>query len=52
MKYTIPMIWPINEDSEVAQYPCWSGGIAYGGQCANGGTAGTSCYTGYGPFSS
>ena len=52
MKYDVPMLVPLEEEETAAQYPCWSGGVAYGGQCGSGGTAGTSCVTGYGPFAS
>jgi len=52
MNYSIPMLLPFDDEDVVAQYPCWSGGYALGGQCGSGGTAGTSCVTGYTPFAS
>jgi hypothetical protein len=52
MKYSIPTLKPLTGKQNTGQRPCWSGSVAYGGACQNGGTAGTSCGTGHSPFSS
>jgi hypothetical protein len=52
MRYSKPILRPLDEEDVRGQYPCWSGGVAYGGQCGSGGTAGTSCVTGYTQFAS
>lgn len=51
-QYTKPCLKPLSESSVVAQSPCWTGGVAPGGQCSTGGTAGTSCATGHSQFAS
>ena len=51
MRYSKPILRPLDDGAIQGQSPCWSGASAYGGQCSNGGSAGTSCVTGYSPFS-
>ncbi len=51
-QYTKPCLNPLSEPLVVAQNPCWTGGVAAGGQCSTGGTAGTTCATGHSQFAS
>jgi|YNPNPStandDraft_1061719.scaffolds.fasta_scaffold00477_10 hypothetical protein len=51
LEYATPVLKPLTKENNTAQRPCWSGGVAFGGQCGTGGTAGTSCVTGHSPFS-
>jgi hypothetical protein len=52
LTYAIPKLRALTSEQNQGQHPCWNGSVAFGGQCGSGGTAGTSCVSGYTPFAS
>ena len=51
MRYSKPILRPLDDGGVRGQNPCWNGAGAYGGQCGNGSSPGTSCASGMSPFS-